>query len=111
MFRFRVCLLVLCFVASVGCGKSGNSSAPEQPKNEPIERMTVENTNRIVSQQMDYNGVVQMFATQGEGTNEEKSGLMPGNKFVWKEGTKKVYVSFGLNGKANGVAWEGFGGR
>jgi len=37
---------------------------------------------------------------------------MPGDKYVWKEGNRKVYVSLNpINGKANGVAWEGFGGR
>ena len=30
---------------------------------------------------------------------------------MWKEGDKKVYVSFGLDGKANGVTGEGFAGK
>ena len=55
--------------------------------------------------------VKQATGTDGEPTNDEKPGLTPGNKFVWKEDNKKLYVSFGPDGKANGVAWEGFAGK
>jgi hypothetical protein len=31
---------------------------------------------------------------------------------MWTKGNKKAYVSFDVvTGKANGIAWKGFGGR
>jgi hypothetical protein len=47
----------------------------------------------------------------GEMTNEDEPGLGPGNKWVFTEDNKKAYVSVDINGRVNGVAWEGFGGK
>jgi len=110
---FRLCLFALGLALAAGCGSSSSTTDnnPGDQKSAGSGRLTIENVSRIQAEQMNYNGAVQMFAAQGEPTNEEKPGLMPGSKYVWKEGGKKVYVSFGLDGKANGVAWEGFAGK
>jgi hypothetical protein len=112
MQRLFLCSCVLCVTASVGCGGSREEKKDAPQEARDPERMTLDNVARIRNQELNYTGVVQVFAKPGEPTNEDKPGLMPGNRYVWREGNKKVYVSFNpINGKANGVAWEGFGGR
>ena len=129
MRLFHVAFFVL-LVSTVGCGKkesgptdssgpppgySGSKGAPPGiTPGAPAGKLNEENLKRI--QQgigvFTLNDVKQAFGSEGEATNDEKQGLAPGSsKYVWKEDKKKVYVSFGQDGKANGVSWEGFGGK
>jgi hypothetical protein len=112
MHRLLICLIVLCIHLGLGCGGSPEAKKDDQRGGAAPERCTLDNVARIQQEQMNYAGVCQVLAGSGESTNEDRPGLMPGNKYVWKEGNKKVYVSFNpLDGKANGVSWEGFGGK
>ncbi|MCI0702641.1 MAG: hypothetical protein L0241_16275 [Planctomycetia bacterium] len=116
MSRLCLPLLVVCVALVVGCGKSEKTEtpAPGDPKpNTPPSKFTMESLRQIELGVSTYNDVVRIFGgVQGERTNEEKQGLGQGNKFVWKEENKKVYVSFStVNEKVNGLAWEGFAGK
>jgi hypothetical protein len=114
---FPGCLL-LCAALFLGCGssdadkkadkKNGAAAAPGPAR----ERITVETLGRIRIGDSKYPDVCQILTGSGEPTNVDKPGLMGGNKYVWTEGNKKVYVSFSpIDHKANGISWEGFGGK
>ena len=120
MLTFRVCLLALFVGLVIGCDKkstpTGDGKPPEKMPGSskggpPGGFLTMENVGRIQIGMSTLADAHQTFGGPGEPTNEEKPGLMPGNKYMWKHDTKKVYVSFGHDGKANGVSWEGFGGK
>lgn len=114
MYRLLPCFFILCVALVVGCNK-GSKDEPksDQQGTKPTpERMTADNVYRIRNEEMTLPLVQQMLGGPGEPTNDEKPGLVGGTKYVWKEGNKKVYVSFDpIKNKANGVAWEGFAGR
>ena len=110
MHRLLPCSFILSVLVLVGCGRSTEDKSKDQRGGGTPERLTVDNVARIAG--MKNIEVQKLHGGPGEPTNEERPGLMPGNKYVWKEGNKKVYVSFKpIDGKANGVAWEGFGGK
>jgi hypothetical protein len=112
MHRLLPCSLLLCAAVVVGCGGSREDQKSDERGAAPPDRMTIENVARIQREELNYPGVQQIFAGPGEPTNEDRPGLMPGNRYVWKDGNRKVFVSFNpINGKANGVSWEGFGGK
>jgi hypothetical protein len=116
---FRAGLLILCVVLTVGCEKKSTSTGGGKPPDPvggskggpPGGFLTMENVSRIQIGVSTLADAKQTFGGSGEPTNEEKPGLMAGNKYVWKHENKKVYVSFGQDGKANGISWEGFGGK
>lgn len=112
---FCACLFALCLAATVGCGSkkeaSQNNPSDMKPGPTPGGKLTMDNVKRIQIGTTTLNDAKQTFGSAGEPTNDEKPGLMPGNKYVWKEDPKKVYISFGQDGKANGIAMEGFGDR
>jgi len=112
MSCFRIVAFVVCLVLVAGCGSKTNTSEdkPAEPKASAApSKFTMESLRQIELGASTYNDVVRIFGgVQGERTNEEKPGLLPGNKFVWKEENKKVYVSFST---VNGLAWEGFAGK
>jgi hypothetical protein len=116
---FRVCLFTLFVGLVIGCEKKSTPTGDSKPPDPsgtskggpPGGFLTVESVSRIKPGMSTLADAQQTFGSPGEATNDEKPGLMPGNKYVWKEDTKKVYVSFGQDGKANGVSWEGFGGK
>jgi hypothetical protein len=113
MCFFRLGLLVL-LVSGAGCGSktdpTENKPADSKPP-APATKLTLDNLNRIQIGMSTLTDAQQIFGGQGEATNEEKPGLGMGGKMVWKDGPRKVYVSFGYDGKANGRTWEGFDGR
>jgi hypothetical protein len=112
MRHLLACCLLSCVAFVVGCGRSTEAKKGDQPGGGAPERLTVDNISRIQPAGMKYVEVQQLLGGAGEPTNEDRPGLMPGNKYVWKEGNKKVFVSFSpIDGKASGVAWEGFGGK
>jgi hypothetical protein len=52
---------------------------------------------------MDKNQGTAILGGVGKPTNEEIPGLGLGEKMVWEEDGKKVYVNFDLKGKVTGV--------
>ena len=114
----RACLFLVC-LALVGCGKTGptDPGGPPPPPAQgskggpPGGRRTIDNVGRIQIGMSTLNDAKQMFGVDAQMTNDEKPGLGAGSRWVWKEDNKKVYVSIGIDGKATGVAWEGFAGR
>ena len=58
---------------------------------------------------MDKNQVTAILGGFGKPTNDELPGLIGGDKMVWEEDGRKVYVSFDpLSKKVSGVAKKGF---
>ena len=108
--------LAACLALSAGCGKKGGpgDDNPADPKGglpAGASKLTLDNVKRIQIGVSTLNDARQTFGGQGELTNDDKPGLGTGSKWVWKEDNKKVYVSIGIDAKATGVAWEGFGGK
>jgi hypothetical protein len=110
-------LVLYLTLGAVGCSGSKEDNKDGEKKDDPNDRapptrLTMDNIGRIQSGMMSYTDVQQLLGGPGEPTNEDRAELMPGNKYLWKDGSKKVFVSFDVtSGKANGMAWEGFGGK
>ena len=109
------CLFALLFVAGVGVasGCSGSTQDKKGDKsNDGGKRsyLTDDNVGTISKQVgiMDKNQVTAILGGFGKPTNEDVPGLIGGDKMVWEEDGRKVYVSFDLKGKVSGVAKKGF---
>ena len=113
MYQLRAFSFAVVVALAAGCSKGDkeNTGGADRKGGPAVGKLTTENMARIRPGLSNLNEVRQIFGSSGEMTNDEKPGLLTGNRFVWKEDGKKAYVSIGIDGNVNGVAWEGFGGK
>lgn len=112
MNRLLTVFVVVGVILAGGCsGSSQDKKDDKKADGGKRSYLTDENFGTISKQVgiMDKNQVTAILGGFGKPTNDELPGLIGGDKLVWEEEGRKVYVSFDpLSKKVSGVATKGF---
>ena len=110
MNRLSSVLFLVAVVLAGGC--SGSSDKKDDKKSDGGKRsyLTDENFAQIAKHAGIYDKpqVSAILGGSGKPTNDELPGLVGGDKLVWEEDGRKMYVSFDFKGKVSGVAKKRF---